>query len=203
VSRPYSERWERLRQIAGSAVLAPRLVPSDPAEAQAFYQEAVSEGYEGVMVKRLDSPYAPGVRGRLWVKVKAIESVDLLIVAADWGYGRRKGWLSNYHLAARDVDAGELLQVGKTFKGLTDDEFKEMTARLLELKVSEEGGTVRVRPQVVVEVVFNQLQRSRVYKSGLALRFARISRIRDDKGPAEIDTIQHLRDIYTRSTGGR
>lgn len=203
VGQPYRDRWQRLEQIAGAISLVPRIVPLDLAQAGAFYQQAVSEGYEGVMVKRLDSLYTPGVRGRLWVKVKACESLDLVIVAADWGYGRRKGWLSNYHLAAVDAETGDLLEVGKTFKGLTDEEFRAMTSRLLQLKTGERAGTVFVRPQVVVEVTFNQLQRSRIYGSGLALRFARISRIRDDKPPDQIDTIQRLREIYRKTTGAQ
>ena len=136
------------------------------------------------------------MRGKCWLKFKRVISLDLVIVAADWGYGRRHGWLSNYHLAARDADTGEYLIVGKTFKGLTDDEFQEMTRRLLDLERSRKGGTLFVHPQVVVEVAFNEIQASPQYRSGLALRFARISRMRDDKAAAEADTIQTLRQLY-------
>jgi DNA ligase-1 len=150
------------------------------------------------MVKDLGSAYTPGVRGKSWLKLKHAVSLDLVVVAADWGYGRRHGWLSNYHLAARDEDAGEYLVVGKTFKGLTDDEFQEMTQRLLDLETSRKGATVYVRPQVVVEVLFNEIQSSSQYRSGLALRFARIARFRDDKNPLQADTLQTLRHLYDR-----
>jgi DNA ligase-1 len=202
--RPYAERWEALESsVSDRKLLVPRLVPRDLQEAQRFYQRAVGEGYEGVMVKRLDSIYTPGVRGKLWMKVKAVVSVDLVIVAADWGYGRRKGWLSNYHLAARDQQAGspacslagKLMEVGKTFKGLTDEEFEEMTSRLLSLKTRQSGGTVWARPEVVVEVEFNNVQRSPHYESGVALRFARVKTIRRDKKVEEIDTLQTLRKL--------
>jgi DNA ligase-1 len=136
------------------------------------------------------------VRGKSWFKLKHVLSLDLVIVAADWGYGRRHGWLSNYHLAARDADTGGYLVVGKTFKGLTDDQFREMTEQLLALERSRKRGTVSVQPQVVVEVLFNEIQESSQYPSGLALRFARIFRVRQDKTPAEADTIQTLRQLY-------
>jgi len=130
--------------------------------------------------------------------VKRAHSVDLVVVAADRGYGRRHGWLSNYHLAARDETTGTFEPVGKTFKGLTDEEFRAMTARLSALAVGEEGPTVFVTPRVVVEVLFTDLQRSPTYRAGLALRFARIARIRDDKTPEEADTLQHLRELFAR-----
>lgn len=148
------------------------------------------------MAKQLDSPYTPGMRGKAWFKLKHVFSLDLVIVAADWGYGRRHGWLSNYHLAARDADTGQYLLVGKTFKGLTDAEFAEMTRRLLTLERSRQGGTVFVQPQIVVEVLFNEIQASRQYESGLALRFARIHRRREDKPAGDADTLQTLRYLY-------
>src|SRR5690242_1444198 len=153
------------------------------------------------MVKGLDAPYMPGVRGRGWLKVKRAESVDLVVVAADRGYGRRHGWLSNYHLAAHDEETGRFEPVGKTFKGLTDDEFRSMTARLSALAVGEDGPTVFVEPRVVVEVLFTDLQRSPTYRAGMALRFARIARLRDDKTAADADTIQHLRALLARQEG--
>jgi DNA ligase-1 len=125
-----------------------------------------------------------------------VVSVDLVIVAADWGYGRRHGWLSNYHLAALDEESGQYAVVGKTFKGMTDVEFEEMTERLLALEQSRQGATVHVQPQVVVEVLFNELQDSSNYASGLALRFARIARLRPDKSPRQADTLQTLRQLY-------
>jgi len=136
----------------------------------------------------------PGSRGKRWFKIKPVETLDLVVVAADWGYGRRTGWLSNYHLAARE--GMDNMVIGKTFKGLTDDEFRWMTERLHDLKERETPGTVHVRPELVVEVAFNEIQRSPRYKSGFALRFARINRIREDKGPAEADALDRVRELY-------
>jgi DNA ligase-1 len=176
--------------------VVPRLIPESPEAGQAFAEAAYHDGHEGVMAKDLTSVYKPGVRGKAWLKLKHIISLDLVIVAADWGYGRRHGWLSNYHLAARDEESGKFCVVGKTFKGLTDAEFQAMTQRLLTLELSRQGSTVSVRPEVVVEVLFNEIQTSSQYTSGLALRFARISRIRDDKPAGEADTLQTLRGLY-------
>jgi len=198
IDRPYAERWPALEAARGGIETVSRIVPQDAAAAEAFYARALAAGVEGVMVKGLATPYTPGVRGRGWLKVKRAHSVDLVVVAADRGYGRRHGWLSNYHLAARDETTGRFEPVGKTFKGLTDEEFRTMTARLSELAVGEEGATVFVTPRVVVEVLFTDLQRSPTYRAGLALRFARIARIRDDKTPEEADTLQHLREIFAR-----
>ena len=150
------------------------------------------------MAKALESRYSPGSRGRGWLKIKGVSTLDLVIVAADWGYGRRHGWLSNYHLAARGRAHGEFVELGKTFKGLTDDQFHDMTARLLALKTEERGGTVFVRPEVVVEVAYSDIQRSPQYESGMALRFARIVRLRDDKAPEEADTIEHVSEEFER-----
>jgi DNA ligase-1 len=190
------KRWAALERAAGDLALVRRTVPATVEEGQAFAEAAKLDGHEGVMAKDLDSAYTPGVRGKSWLKLKHVISLDLVIVAADWGYGRRHGWLSNYHLAARDEETGEYLEVGKTFKGLTDDEFKEMTQRLLALQESRKGATVYVKPQIVVEVLFNELQESSQYKSRLALRFARIARTREDKGPAQADTLQTLQKAY-------
>lgn len=195
IDSPYEQRWQRLESIAQAIQLVGRALPASVDEGEAFLKQALADGHEGVMAKRLDSPYTPGVRGRSWLKIKAALSVDLVIIAAEWGYGRRKGWLSNYHLAARDEATGELAMVGKTFKGLTDAEFQDMTKRLLAIKTEERGGVVHVEPLVVVEVVFNQIQRSPHYPSGIALRFARIARRRDDKTAADIDTLATLRRI--------
>ncbi len=189
-------RWAALESAAGGLDLVRRLLPATVEEGEAFASEAYRDGHEGVMAKALDSTYSPGVRGKSWLKLKHVVSLDLVIVAADWGYGRRKGWLSNYHLAARDAESGEFLVVGKTYKGLTDVEFKDMTERLLALEQARQRGTVFVQPQVVVEVLFNEIQESSQYRSGLALRFARIARLREDKTPAEADTIQTLRQLY-------
>ena len=151
------------------------------------------------MAKALDAGYTPGVRGKGWLKIKKIVTLDLVVIAADWGYGRRHGWLSNYHLAARDESTGEFVPVGKTFKGLTDAEFQSMTERLLQLKIDERDGTVYVRPQVMVEVRFTDIQKSPQYACGMALRFARIFRIRDDKNAGEADTVATLRALSGRT----
>ena len=191
-------RWQALEEIVGTLNLVSRLIPETVEEGEGFAEEAYRAGHEGVMAKHLASRYTPGMRGKAWLKLKHVLSLDLVIVAADWGYGRRHGWLSNYHLAVRDEGTGEYLEVGKTFKGPTDEEFQEMTQRLLALERSRRGGTVFVEPRVVVEVLFNELQESSQYKSGLALRFARITRVREDKSPAETDTIQTLRQLYEK-----
>ncbi|MFQ5945887.1 MAG: ATP-dependent DNA ligase [Anaerolineae bacterium] len=205
VDDEYSTRWAALEAMAGELGTVAREVISDVRAGEAFAETAYRSGHEGVMAKRPDSAYTPGVRGKSWFKIKRTESLDLVIVAAEWGYGRRHGWLSNYHLAVRDSSSGEFLEVGKTFKGLTDAEFKEMTDRLLGLERNRSGGTVRVEPRTVVEVTFNEIQKSAQYPSGLALRFARITRIRDDKPPGQADTLQTLRGLYERQfrTKGR
>ncbi|MFN2225314.1 MAG: ATP-dependent DNA ligase [Anaerolineae bacterium] len=198
VDRPNAERWLALKAAAGGLPLVPRLLPATVEEGAAFARAAHQAGHEGVMAKELSSTYSPGVRGKSWLKLKHVVSVDLVIAAAEWGYGRRHGWLSNYHLAALDADTGEYRVVGKTFKGLTDAQFDEMTRRLLALERSRRGNVVIVQPRVVVEVLFNEIQESSQYTSGLALRFARISRIRDDKDPADAETLQALREIYEK-----
>jgi DNA ligase-1 len=182
--------------VTGGRYLAERVIVGSLDEAHAFRSRALAAGHEGVMAKDLGSPYEPGGRGKRWLKLKAVETVDCVIVAADRGSGRRVGWLSNYHLAVRAGE--EWAEVGKTFKGLTDREFAAMTERLRALAVSDDGYTVRVRPDVVVEVDFNEIQKSPTYPSGLALRFARIARIREDKAPAQATTLEELRMLYAR-----
>jgi len=196
IDEPYSQRWSMLEQIGGKVNLAPRIVTSSVSEAEEFLKKALEEGHEGVVAKALDSPYVPGTRGRLWLKLKTADYLDLVITGAQWGYGRRTGWLSDYFLAALDEETGGYEIVGKTFKGLTDEEFEEMTRRLLELKIREEGNTVWVKPEIVVEVAYSEIQRSPKYKSGFALRFARITRIRSDKAPSEADTLKRVRELY-------
>lgn len=197
IDAPYEERWAALERLTGGAYLARRTIPGSVADANAFLAEALAAGHEGVLAKALASPYAPGSRGKRWFKVKPAETLDCVIVAADRGSGRRRGWLSNYHLAVAD-DAGGFAPVGKTFKGLTDKEFGAMTARLQGLKLHDDGYTVTVRPEIVVEVAHNEIQRSPQYSSGFALRFARITRIRDDKGPQQATTLAELRALYDR-----
>lgn len=199
IDEPYVERRRKLKEISGSIQLTKQMVTSNLQEAENFLNEALKEGHEGLVVKKLDSQYTPGIRGKRWFKIKKIlEPLDLVIVAAEYGYGRRRGWLSDYYLAARDAETGELLKVGKTFKGLTDEEIIDMTQRLKELAVKEEHGRVVVVPKIVVEVAYNEIQKSPTYKCEMALRFARITRIRDDKSSEEIDTIQRVREIYER-----
>jgi len=200
IDRPYHERLATLEEIARGAglELAGRCLPATLAEGEQFYYSARAAGHEGVVAKSLDSHYSPGARGRGWLKIKGARTLDLVIVAADWGYGRRHGWLSNYHLAARGPGEGEFSEVGKTFKGLTDEQFRDMTERLLALKTDERAGTVLVRPAVVVEVAYSDVQRSPQYAAGMALRFARIVRLRDDKAPEEADTIEHVGEEFAR-----
>ncbi len=200
IDREYRDRFAILQQTAHAAglELAGRCLPANLNEGEQFYAAARAAGYEGVMAKRLDSRYSPGVRGRGWLKIKGARTLDLVIVAADWGYGRRHGWLSNYHLAARSGAADQFAEVGKTFKGLTDDQFREMTERLLALKTAQRGGTVYVRPAVVVEVAYSDIQRSPQYECGMALRFARIVRLREDKIPADADSIESIGREFER-----
>lgn len=196
IDKSYTERREILQQLVSQEFLAPRIVSGDEGEIQRLFDQALAEGHEGLMAKALDSRYEVGKRGKKWFKLKKAQALDVVIVAADWGYGRRTDWLSNYHLAVKDEASGELQVVGKTFKGLTDDEFREMTRRLQELKSSETEFTVSVKPGIVVEVAYDEIQRSPHYKSGFALRFARITRIRDDKNVDDVDTLQRLRRLY-------
>jgi DNA ligase-1 len=196
LDRPYGERWQALQEVAGGLNLVPQALPRDVAEGEVFAGEAWQAGHEGVMAKDLERPYTPGVRGMAWLKLKHVLTLDLVVVAADWGYGRRHGWLSNLHLAVRDESSGTFQVIGKTFKGLTDAEFVEMTERLLSIERSRSGGTVSVEPQVVVEVLFNEIQDSSRYPSGFALRFARVARIREDKSADQVDTLQTLRELY-------
>jgi DNA ligase-1 len=200
IDTAYEQRYNRLSELAAQAglELAPHLIPASVGEGQNFYGRAIAAGYEGVMAKGLSSLYTPGARGRGWLKIKNARTLDLVIVAADWGYGRRHGWLSNYHLAARDPASGQFMEVGKTFKGMTDADFEEMTRRLQALKIGQRGGTVFVRPEIVVEVAYSDIQRSPRYQVGMALRFARILNVRYDKSAEESDTIDTLTAEYER-----
>jgi DNA ligase-1 len=197
IDEPYDRRWSELAALGGGRHLAARKVTADREAAEAFFAEALAAGHEGVMAKALSSPYMPGNRGKLWFKVKPAETMDCVIVAADRGSGRRRGWLSNYHLAVGN-GVGQFAPLGKTFKGLTDAEFTEMTARLKELQTSDDGYTVTVRPEVVVEVAYNEIQRSPQYSSGFALRFARITKIREDKSVSQITTLAELQALYEK-----
>ncbi len=208
IDAPASERHRLLSGIAPAALLTPRIVTADPAVAGAFLADAVARGHEGVVLKSLDSPYRAGRRGSEWIKVKPRHTLDLVILAAEWGHGRRRGVLSNLHLGARDPETGGLVMLGKTFKGLTDEMLAWQTTRLLELADPEQRwtevqdrreayGVVWVRPELVVEIAFDGVQASRRYPGGLALRFARVLRFRPDKSPAEADTIDSVREIWS------
>jgi DNA ligase-1 len=203
IDEPYERRWEALTAVTGGRYLAERRIVTDAAQAAAFREAAIAAGHEGVMAKDLASTYEPGGRGKRWFKLKVVDTVDCVIIAVDRGSGRRVGWLSNYHLAVRDGDT--FVDVGKTFKGFTDAQFTAMTDRLWKLATADDGYTVRVRPEVVVEVEYNEIQKSPTYRSGLALRFARITRVRDDKAPGQATTLDELRRLYDRQfqTKGR
>ena len=199
ITQPYTERRKILAQNIGDILLASQLVTDQSTQAQDFLKEAIDAGHEGLMAKKLSSPYTPGRRGKRWLKIKTIlEPLDLVITAAEYGYGRRKGWLSDYYLAARDAATGEFLNVGKTFKGLTDAEIIELTRRLKEIAFDQNGHRIIVIPKIVVEVAYNEIQQSPKYMSQMALRFARITRIRDDKTPEEASSISQVREIYDR-----
>ncbi len=199
IAKPYIERRKILENTVNEISLAKQIVADQQSQAETFLKEALAAGHEGLMAKELDSPYTPGRRGKRWLKIKTVlDPLDLVITAAEYGYGRRKSWLSDYYLGVRDPESGEFLDLGKTFKGLTDVEIIDLTKRLKESVISEEGHRVIVVPKIVVEVAYNEIQQSPRYKSHMALRFARITRIRDDKMPQEADTIQRVREIYDR-----
>jgi DNA ligase-1 len=191
LDRPLAERRQALEAVAGAATV-PRVVTADPAVAQAFLDAAIAAGHEGVMVKACDSRYEAGRRGQAWKKVKPVHTLDLVVLAAEWGHGRRKGWLSNLHLGARHPDGG-FVMVGKTFKGLTDALLGWQTARLLELETGRDGIVVFVRPELVAEVALDGVQVSTRYPGGVAMRFARIRCYRDDKSAADADVITDVR----------
>ncbi|GIL03733.1 MAG: putative DNA ligase [Betaproteobacteria bacterium] len=196
VERPARERFAALTDALPSALVVPRLVTGDASAAQAFYAEALARGHEGVMAKALDAPYEAGSRGAAWLKVKRAHTLDLVVLAAEWGHGRRRGWLSNLHLGARDPAANAFVMLGKTFKGLTDELLEWQTRELLAREIGRDDYTVYVRPELVVEIAFNDLQASPQYPGGLALRFARVKRYRPDKRADEADTIDAVRAIY-------
>jgi DNA ligase-1 len=194
LAEPYERRYERLARGIPEALRPPRLVTDAPVEAQAFFDAALRAGHEGLMAKDLRAPYEAGARGFAWLKIKEANTLDLVVLAAEWGHGRRHRWLSNLHLGASD-EAGGFVMLGKTFKGMTDAMLEWQTERLLSLETGREGIVVHVRPELVVEIAFNGLQASPLYPGGLALRFARVVRYRDDKKPDEADTIETVRRI--------
>jgi len=200
LDQPQIERFSTLSAIAPFATVPSRLRPTREEAAQ-FVDETLRRGHEGVMVKVLASGYAAGRRGRNWLKIKVARTLDLVVLAAEWGHGRRRGWLSNLHLGARDPVSGGFVMLGKTFKGMTDEMLTWQTEKLLQLEIARDDYTVYVRPEVVVEIAFNDLQESPHYPGGLALRFARVKAYRPDKPAAEADTIETVREIYRKSTG--
>ena len=205
IDEPLSTRLVRLGELVGPHMIE-AITTNDPVEAEAFAESVITAGHEGVMVKAIDSPYAAGRRGKTWRKVKPVHTFDLVVLGAEWGHGRRQGWLSNLHLGARnpepsDVDE-EFVMVGKTFKGLTDELLTWQTKELLERQVEGESRndgrdaiTVFVRPELVVEIAIDGVQRSTTYDGGLALRFARVKQYRQDKSPSEANTLQDLHQL--------
>ncbi len=198
VARPYAERLERLQRVVAPGSLLPRLVTRDADAAEAFFDQAVAQGHEGLMAKSLTAPYAAGQRGFHWLKLKPHHTLDLVVLAVERGSGRRERWLSNLHLGARDVESGQFVMLGKTFKGLTDEMLDWQTQALTALQISTDGWLVHVRPELVVEIAFSDVQDSPRYPAGLALRFARVRRHRPEKPAVEADTLQAVRAIFER-----
>jgi DNA ligase 1 len=196
------ERFATVARLLPRNLVIPHLVTDDAAAAQAFYEDALARGHEGVMAKALDAPYEAGSRGAGWLKVKKAHTLDLVVIAVEWGSGRRKGLLSNLHLGALDPDTGGFVMLGKTFKGMTDKMLAWQTEKLLSLKINEEtsreGHVVRVRPELVAEIAFNEIQASPTYPGGFALRFARVKRYREDKSAKDADTTATVRALFER-----
>ena len=193
VDQPLSARLERLATFVPEAMRVPRIVTESSDEASQFQKDALARGHEGVMVKLMSAPYAAGRRGSAWIKVKEARTLDLVVLAVEWGSGRRKGWLSNIHLGARDPETGGFVMLGKTFKGMTDEILEWQTKELLARETHRDGQVVYVRPELVVEVAFNEVQRSSQYPGGVTLRFARVKGYRPDKKATEADTIEAVR----------
>lgn len=196
IDRPAGERSNHLADALPGPLVVPRMVTADPSQVRDFLRAALAAGHEGIMAKSLDAPYEAGRRGRSWLKVKPVHTLDLVVLAAEWGSGRRRGWLSNLHLGAWDPETGDLVMLGKTFKGLNDQTLEWQTRRLQQLEVSRDTHTVYVRPELVVEVAFDGVQASPRYPGGLALRFARVKQYRPDKSAIEADTIEAVRRIH-------
>jgi DNA ligase 1 len=201
LDEPGRRRLSALADLAPAPMLVPRLVTGSVEEAGRFLRSALDRGHEGIMAKSLEAPYQAGHRGRYWLKVKPANTLDLVVLAAEWGHGRRQGWLSNLHLGARNPGGDGFVMLGKTFKGMTDEMLHWQTTKLQELEVARDGITVYVRPELVVEVAFNEVQGSTQYPGGVALRFARVKRYRTDKTADQADTIDTVQQIYRRLTG--
>lgn len=199
--RPTRERFEALAEAVPASLQIPRLITSSEPAARAFYEAALAAGHEGLMAKSLDAAYEAGNRGASWLKIKRAHTLDLVVLAAEWGHGRRTGKLSNLHLGALDPATGEYVMLGKTFKGLTDAMLEWQTQELLARETHRDRSTVYVRPELVAEVAFSDLQASVRYPGGLALRLARIKRYRDDKRAQDADTMESVRRIYAAEVG--
>ncbi|MGQ0835379.1 MAG: ATP-dependent DNA ligase [Gammaproteobacteria bacterium] len=193
---PTRERFQVLAEAVPDPLQIPRLITSSEVEAHAFYEAALAAGHEGLMAKSLDAPYEAGNRGASWLKIKHAHTLDLVVLAAEWGHGRRTGKLSNLHLGALDPATGEYVMLGKTFKGLTDAMLEWQTKEFLAREIRRDEWTVHVRPELVVEIAFSDLQVSPRYPGGLALRLARVKSYRDDKRVEEADTMESVRRIY-------
>ena len=189
---------EALSRAVPASFLVPRMVARQPAEAERFLQQALDAGHEGAMAKSLLAPYVAGQRGFHWLKLKPATTLDLVVLAAEWGHGRRAGWLSNLHLGARDAESGQFAMLGKTFKGLTDEMLRWQTDKLLSLEVARDDWTVFVKPELLVEIAFGEIQESPRYPAGLALRFARVKRYRLEKSVNEADTLQTVKTLFER-----
>ncbi|HET9954580.1 MAG TPA: ATP-dependent DNA ligase, partial [Polyangiaceae bacterium] len=195
IDASWQERAQALQSLSPEDCRVSRLITKQADEADAFVSRALAEGYEGVMAKSLSAPYAAGRRGSEWLKLKPVHTLDLVVLAAEWGSGRRTGYLSNLHLGARDPDTGAFAMIGKTFKGMTDATLTMQTQALLAREIGREGHVVHVRPELVVEIAFNDVQVSAQYACGVVLRFARLKRYRDDKTAEQADTIERVRSL--------
>jgi DNA ligase-1 len=200
LDEPGRVRWAALADALPEPLLVRRSTASTVDEALVTFEESITSGHEGVVVKSLEAPYDVGRRGAAWVKVKPRHILDLVVLAAEWGHGRRRGWLSNLHLGARDPATGGFVMLGKTFKGLTDELLRWQTDRLLELAVDKGDWVVHVRPELVVEIAFDGVQTSPRYPGGMALRFARVIRYREDKRASEADTVDDVRRLHAAAT---
>jgi DNA ligase 1 len=201
LDQPTTYRLAALDSIVPEGQRVDRLISGEPEAAQRFLDITLEAGHEGVMAKSLSAPYEAGRRGAGWLKVKPVHTLDLVVLAVEWGSGRRTGKLSNIHLGARDPATGEFIMLGKTFKGMTDAMLEWQTTRFMELADGPtDGYVVKLRPEQVVEIAFDGVQGSTRYPGGMALRFARVLRYRDDKSPAEADTIDTVRAFYERGS---
>lgn len=201
LDEPQSRRFAALEKMAPAELIVPHTVAFDLEQASDFFKAALLQGHEGIMAKALDASYAAGARGQSWIKIKQARTLDLVILAAEWGNGRRQGWLSNLHLGARDIEKGGFAMLGKTFKGLTDEMLRWQTEALLRIEIARDGNTVHVEPKLVAEIAFNEIQVSSRYASGLALRFARVKQYRLDKSAADSDTFQTVQDWAKAAEG--